>query len=113
MAYGTAVSQLGLVGTSTITATPTTQTQAAGVAPAGAYNICTVANASDAITLPKGGAGQVLAFKGGANAAKLFPPVGGKVNNGTVDAAFTLAATVSTLVFYVSELDVVAVQGAA
>lgn len=103
--------QTYLTGSGTATAS-TTQTQAAGTVPTAAYVECTVANASDAITLPRGCAGQMVVFKGGANAAKLFPPVGGAINGGTVDAAYTLAASVNTLLLYTSEVNAVAIKTA-
>lgn len=111
MAVATSFPWNHLTGVAAATAS-TTQTQAGGTAVAAALTVATVANASDALTLPRGCPGQVIAIKGGANAAKLFPASGGKVNNGTADAAFTLAATVLTLVVYITEVDVVAVQGA-
>ena len=94
-------------------AAATTQTQAAGVVPTSLYTGLTVANAIDAVTLPRGTAGQILILKGGANAANVFPPVGGSINLGTADAAVAAAATVKTMYVYLTAVDVIALQTAA
>lgn len=105
--------QQGLQGSGTATATPSTQTQAAGVVPAAQYTVMTVANAADATTLPRGTAGQILILKGGANASNVFPPVGGSINGGTVDAAVSMVATVKTVYLYLDNVNVIALQTAA
>jgi hypothetical protein len=82
-----------------ITATPTTQTQAAGALCHGDVNIVTCANASDAVTIPANlPIGTVIYLVGGANAGTLFPPVGGTINAASANASVALAATVVTVV---------------
>lgn len=90
-----------------------TQTQVAGTVVSAQYVTATVGTGSDAFTLPRGTAGQIVFIKGGANASDVFPPVGGKINNGTVDAKVDVAATVITAFFYLNDLDVVQMQFAA
>ena len=77
----------------------TTQTQAGGTVLNGDFNICTVANASDAVTIPADlPVGTVLYLVGGANAGLIFPPKGGAINGGTVDASKPLDVTVVTMI---------------
>lgn len=77
----------------------TTQTQAGGTVLNGDFNIVTVANASDAVTIPANlPTGTIFFVVGGANAGLLFPPVGGAINGGTVDASKPLDASVVSMV---------------
>lgn len=77
----------------------TTQTQSGGTLLNGDFNICTVANASDAVTIPANlPVGTVLYVKGGANAGLIYPPVGGAINGGSVNASKPLDATVLTMI---------------
>jgi hypothetical protein len=101
-----------ITGYSTQTAA-TTQTQVAGTVPSAQFVTATVGNASDSFTLPQGTPGQIIFIKGGANAGDVFPPVGGKINGGTVNAKVDTAATVITAFYYLTEVDVVQMQLAA
>ena len=66
----------------------TTQTQAGGTVLNGDFNIITCANASDAVTLPANmPVGTIMFTRNGASAGLLFPPKGGAINGGTVDAS--------------------------
>lgn len=82
----------------TLTAS-TTQTQVGGTIANGDVCVCTVANASDAVTLPANlPAGTIIYLVGGANAGLLFPPTGGGINAAGANASVALAATVVTMV---------------
>jgi len=77
----------------------TTQTQVGGTLLNGDFNIATVANASDAVTIPANlPVGTIFFVVGGANAGLMFPPTGGAINGGTVNASKPLDATVVTMV---------------
>jgi len=77
----------------------TTQTQAGGTVCNADFNVCTVANSSDAITIPANlPTGTIFFLVGGANAGLIFPPVGGAINGGTVDASKPLDASVVHMV---------------
>ena len=77
----------------------TTQTQAGGTVLNADFTVATVANSSDAFTIPANlPKGTIFYVVGGANAGLLFPPVGGAINGGTVDASKPLDATVVTMI---------------
>ena len=77
----------------------TTQTQAGGTLLSGDFNIATVANSGDAVTIPANlPVGTMFFVVGGANAGVIFPPVGGSINGGNVDASKPLDATVVTMI---------------
>jgi hypothetical protein len=75
----------GMVGAGTTQATAT-------VLPLADY-ICfaTVAAGSGAI-LTAGGASEINVYNGGANSLAVYPPVGGNMDQGTVNASFAVAA---------------------
>jgi len=57
------------------------------------YEIATCANAGDSCTLPTAVAGQlVIIVNNGANSADVFPASGDKIDGGSANAAFALAA---------------------
>lgn len=73
----------------------TTQTQAGGTVLNADFTVLTVANASDACTIPANlPKGTIFYIKNGANAGLLYPPVGGAINGGTVDASKPLDVTI-------------------
>jgi hypothetical protein len=73
----------------------TTQTQAGGTVVNGDICLVTVANANDAVTLPANlPTGTVFYLVGGANAGRIYPPVGGTINAKSQDALETLSASV-------------------
>lgn len=73
----------------------TTQTQAGGTILNADFTVATVANASDAFTIPANlPKGTIFYVVGGANAGQVFPPVGGAINGGSVDASKPLDASV-------------------
>jgi hypothetical protein len=77
----------------------TTQTQAGGTILNADFTVATVANASDAFTIPANlPKGTIFYIVGGANAGLLFPPTGGAINGGTVNASKPLDAAVVTMV---------------
>ena len=62
------------------------------------YEIATCANAGDACTLPAAVAGQlVIIVNNGANSADVFPASGDKIDGGSANAAFALAAGANAL----------------
>jgi hypothetical protein len=62
------------------------------------YEIATCANAGDACTLPSSVAGQlVIVVNNGANSADVFPASGDKIDGGSANAAFALAAGANAL----------------
>lgn len=67
----------------------TTQTQAGGTVLDADICVLTQANASDAFTIPANlPTGTIIYLKHGAtNAGLLYPPVGGAINGGSVDAS--------------------------
>lgn len=76
----------------------TTQTQVGGTMVSVDIVAATIANASDAFTLATGyGRGsRVLIRNLGANAGVIFPPVGGAINGGSVNASAAIAASKAT-----------------
>lgn len=86
------------VNVATATAS-TTQTQAGGTILNADYTVATVANASDAFTIPANlPKGTIFYVVGGASAGLIFPPVGGAINGGTADASKPLDASVVTMI---------------
>lgn len=75
----------------------TTQTQAGATALTGAVNYVTTGNASDGVVLPTGrGVGEVVYIVNSSGVAlNVYPATGGKINNGTANAAKALAANLS------------------
>lgn len=101
-----------LAGTAAVTA-GTTQTQAGATALTGMLNSVTTGNASDGVIIPTGGNGMFLTVVNlSANALKIYPPIGGALNGGTVNAAVTLTASKNALVVYTSELNATTIQAA-
>lgn len=99
-------------GTATVTA-GTTQTQAGATALTGLVNVVTTGTANDGVLLPSAAVGTVIAVvNSSANALKIYPPVGGALNGGTVNAAVTLTASKNALVVYSSELNAATIQAA-
>lgn len=73
----------------------TTQTQAGGTVLNADFTVLTVANASDAATIPANlPKGTIFYIRNGASAGLLYPPVGGAINGGTVDASKPLDVNV-------------------
>lgn len=76
----------------------TTQTQAGGTVLNADFTVATVSNSGDAFTIPANlPVGTEFYVVGGANAGVVFPPVGGAINGGTVDASKPLDVTVVTM----------------
>jgi hypothetical protein len=75
----------------------TTQTQAGATALTGAINFVTTGNASDGVMLPSGRTvgSVVYIVNSSSNALNVYPATGGKINNGTANAAKALAANMS------------------
>jgi hypothetical protein len=61
--------------------------------------VTTVAAAADSVMLPLGVAGNEVTVINGAatNALAVFPPVGGSINGGTVNASVSVAAATLTV----------------
>lgn len=83
-------------GYETITA-GTTQTQAGATQLAGAISYVTTGNASDGVRLPTDMAlGDVVYVVNSSGVSlNVYPATGGKINNGTANAAKALAANMS------------------
>lgn len=75
----------------------TTQTQAGATALTGAINYVTTGNASDGVMLPSGRTAGSIVYIVNSSAAALnvYPATGGKINNGSANAAKALAANMS------------------
>lgn len=69
-------------------------TQATALALTADLNKIGTAAASSGVKLRKTGGVQVV-YNGGANAVAVYPPVGGTINSGAANAAFSVAATKS------------------
>lgn len=101
-----------VAGTASVTA-GTTQTQAGATALTGMQNLVTTGNANDGVILPKAGNGAVIAIVNlSANALKVYPPTGGKLNGGTANASVTATASKNCFAVYHSEVDATIIQAA-
>jgi hypothetical protein len=78
--------------------------QAAGVKLNGDINILTITQAADASVLPAGLPKGTYIVNLSASASVLFPPVGGAINGGTVDASVALTASKTTIAIAVDGL---------
>lgn len=68
----------------------------------GDITIVTCANASDSVGIPANlPAGTVFYIKNGAAAGLLWPPAGGAINGGTVDASKPLDVTIIYMVIVI------------
>lgn len=73
----------------------TTQTLAGGTVLNADFTVATVANSGDAFTIPANlPKGTIFFIVGGASAGVVFPPTGGSINGGTVNASKPLDASV-------------------
>jgi len=112
MTIATTLPQQVLYGTATVTA-GTTQTQAGATALTGLVNVVTTGNANDGVLLPSACVGtQLVIVNSSANALRVYPPVGGALNGGTVNVHVTLTASKNALVVYSSELNAATIQAA-
>lgn len=93
---------LRIVGGYATATAGTTQTQAGATALTAGINVVTTGNASDGVLLPSNYAlfDTLVIVNTSAVALNVYPGTGGKINNGTADAAKALAANMSGL--YVS-----------
>jgi hypothetical protein len=67
----------------------------------------TVSGTGDSITLPPGDQGdwvQIVNYS--ANAVKVYPPVGWKIHNGAVNAAYTIAANKTAIFTQITDPNV-------
>lgn len=102
-----------LAGVKTAVTAGTTQTQAGAAVLTGDYNVATVATLNDGVKLPNTlRKGDEIYVLGGANAGKLYPAVGGKLNGGAADASIALAASKVHLVKMISDTDAFVVTSA-
>lgn len=72
----------------------TTQTQADATALSGAVNLVTTGNANDGVLLPASPAAGDVVYIVNLSAAvlKVYPTTGGKINNGSANAAVSMRA---------------------
>ena len=75
----------------------TTQTQAGATALNSAINYVTTGTAADGVKLPAGyGLGEIVYIvNSSANSLNVYPNTGGKINNGSANAAKALVANMS------------------
>lgn len=88
---GGAVWAASLQSSSNVAATAAGTTQATAAAIASDLTVFTTVAASAGARLPAAGASDdFVVVNGGANALTLYPPVGSKINNGTVNAGVSI-----------------------
>jgi len=87
------LSTLTIVGEVSNSLTAAGTTQANALAIGNDINVITTTAASTGVVLPAtlSAGDQITVVNYGASTLNVFPPVGGKINNGTTNAAVTLA----------------------
>jgi hypothetical protein len=104
---------VGLRSSATATA-GTTQTQAGATQLTGGFNAVTTGNANDGVLLPlqyqRGEMAVILNLS--AASLNVYPATGGKINNGSANAAKALAANMTGLYFSLGNNDWAAVLSA-
>lgn len=101
-------SQLGANAQTAVTAAGSTQTDATALT--GEFVEVATAGASTGVKLPASGASFYIVYNGGANAVKVYPPVGSYMN-GTQNAAFSVT-NAKTGIFFRSALRFIGVLSA-
>jgi hypothetical protein len=92
--------QLGRTDNDFAAVTPLGANQAAAAPLTGGVNHCNTTVASTGVILPTAASGPIVVRNtNGTNALAVYPPVGGAVNAGTLNAASSLAVN-TTAVFY-------------
>lgn len=99
-----AISVVGVVA-NTLTATGTTQTTA--LALTADVNIVTTAAASTGVVLPStlSAGDEIWVVNYGANSLAVYPPVGGKINNGTLNASISVSTNATVLLKCIDNLN--------
>ncbi|TDN70414.1 hypothetical protein [Paraburkholderia sp. BL10I2N1] len=87
----TAKSIVGSLLTTGLSGAGTSSQANAAVIPLSDYVCFSTVAANAGAILPAGGGAEINVFNGGANALLVYPPVGGNVNQGTVNVAFSVA----------------------
>jgi hypothetical protein len=96
-------SQAGSAGLPSIGLTAAGSTQATAFTIGNDINQFTTVAAGTGAILPAGNAGdEITVWNGGANALLVYPPVGGQVGAGAVNAGFSVAANKSCVFCYAS-----------
>jgi hypothetical protein len=73
-----------------VAATGSTQADAAAVPTTARIIDVTAADNTKGVVLPPGSAGlEIILYNGTASTLKVYPPVGGDINDGSTDAAFS------------------------
>jgi hypothetical protein len=108
---------IGIAGgniSNTLTAAGTNQATALVLTSLNDIHVITTAAASTGAILPStlSIGDQMVVVNGGANSITLFPPVGGKLNNGTANAGLAVAANKAAHVFCIDNLNFAVVVSA-
>lgn len=112
MSKGISLTTQGLAGSAAVTA-GTVQTQAGATPLTGMFNAVTCANANDGVLAPSAGTAALVTIQNlGIVALKVYPPVGGSLNGGAVNAAVALTASKNAMLVYSSALDATVIQAA-
>lgn len=114
MAAQAAAAAVGGVNTSVVGA-GTTQATAALLPFSSVVVVPTAANNSGVILPPGNGTGDsmaagdwIMVYNGDVNTLLLYPPVGGKLNDGTVNASVSIATKTSLMMFSIDGLKFIA-----
>jgi hypothetical protein len=111
------LASIGIAGgniSNSLTAAGTNQATALVLTSLNDIHVITTAAASTGAILPSSLSigDQMVVVNGGANSITLFPPVGGKLNNGTANAGLTVASTKAAHVFCIDNLNFAVVVSA-
>jgi hypothetical protein len=108
---------IGIAGgniSNSLTAAGTTQATALALTNLNDVHVITTAASSTGAVLPSSLSigDQMVVVNGGANSITLYPPSGGKLNNGTANAGLAVAANKAAHVFCIDNLNFAVVVSA-
>lgn len=108
--YGlSAVAQQGIGGTVATGISAAGSTQATATVLTSDVSFISTATASTGVLLPVGEPSKTMTvFNGGANTMSIYPPVGGTINGGSVNAAVTVATLKGADLVYAGPLTIYA-----
>lgn len=93
------VSHRGRAVLNSLTATGTNQATAFQLVNDADHQFTTVASSTGAILPAARGSSSISVWNGGANTISVYPPLGGKVNDGSTNAAYSLSAATGITLF--------------
>jgi hypothetical protein len=105
------VNHRGRAVLSGLTATGTNQATAFALVSRGDHQFTTVTSSTGAVLPSARLADSGSVWNGGANTLSVYPPVGGKVNDGSVNAAYSVNAASGVVIFATDSLTWYAVAG--